>query len=359
MTMEGAGGMRRGAYAPQTEDDGLGTGGGSGGAGGRGGGVTEVFAPEFTEDVHAAAAFRGADGAAVSVFGPSEDRAFGGGVERPAGCAGAEAGAGPQHALPCGAEAPKKKGFDGVNRQIVRTAKRRGLIGERATVAGDSTGFESRHTSRYYAFRRGFGPYQTRRYPKLSAVCDCATHLVLSAKATVGPSYDCRDGPSILRSASRLLRPAVVLLDAAYDSEPMHELIRRELGAESVIPATRGRPTAKPLTGPNRQRMREQFPEDVYGQRWQVESLFSRIKRRFGSALSAKLDRSRAAQIYARLLAHNLALLLRLLVKPCNRAVLIWRAASSWRARIDVAKQLRADAGRRRLITRSSACARV
>jgi transposase len=189
-------------------------------------------------------------------------------------------------------------------------------------VAGDSTGFESRHTSRYYAFRRDIGPYETRRYPKLSAVCDCATHLVLSAKARVGPSYDCRDGPSMLRSAAKLARPGVVLLDAGYDSEPMHELIRWELGAESVIPATRGYPTTRPLKGPNRQRMREEFPRKLYGQRWQIESVFSRIKRRYGSVLSAKLDSSRSAQAYARFLAHNLAILIRLLPQLCNRATL-------------------------------------
>lgn len=187
-------------------------------------------------------------------------------------------------------------------------------------MAGDSTGFESRHTSRYYAFRRDIGLYETRRYPKLSAVCDCATHFILSAKAAVGPSYDCRDAPSMLRSAARRVRPGVVLLDAGYDSEPMHELIRWELGAESVIPATRGRPTTRPLKGPNRQRMREQFPKRTYGQRSQVESVFSRIKRRYGSALSAKLDRSRFAQSYARLLVHNFALLIHPFIELCNRA---------------------------------------
>ena len=214
----------------------------------------------------------------------------------------------------------------------MRTAKRRGLIAERPTVAGDSTGFESRHTSRYYAFRRDIGPYETRRYPKLSAVCDCATHLVLSAKARVGPSYDCRDGPSILRSAARLARPGVVLLDAGYDSEPMHELIRWELGAESVIPATRGRRTTRPLKGPNRQRMREEFPAELYGQRWQVESLFSRIKRRYGSALSAKLDASRSAQAYARILAHNLALLMHASIQLRNTATIGWRECVFWGA---------------------------
>lgn len=187
-------------------------------------------------------------------------------------------------------------------------------------MAGDATGFESSHASHYFVVRCDLGRYRASRYPKVSAVCDCETHLILSAKARMGPSYDSRDGPSILRSAARNLRPGVVLLDAGYDSEPMHLLIQQELGAESVIPATRGRPTAKPLKGPNRQRMREQFPREIYGQRWQIESVFSRIKRRYGSALSAKLDSSRFAQSYARLLVHNFALLIHHFIEPCNRA---------------------------------------
>jgi len=189
-------------------------------------------------------------------------------------------------------------------------------------VAGDSTGFESRHTSRYYAFRRDIGVYETREYPKLSCVCECASHVVMAAKATRGPSYDCRDGPSILRSAARRCELGVVLLDAGYDSEPMHELIRGELGAESVIPPTRGRPTGKPPNGPYRRLMYEHFPKELYGQRWQSESVFSRIKRRYGSALSAKLDSARAAEIYALVLVHNLALLSRLLAALCNRATI-------------------------------------
>lgn len=202
----------------------------------------------------------------------------------------------------------------------MRRADRRGLIAARPMVAGDSTGFESRHTSRYYAFRRDIGAYETRKYPKLSCVCDCASHVVMAAKATQGPRDDSRDGPSILRSAARRCELGVVLLDAGYDSESMHELIREELGAESVIPPTRGRPTGKPPNGPNRRRMYEHFPSKIYGQRWQSESVFSRIKRRYGSALSAKRDSTRAAEMYAIVLVHNLALLLRLFHPPRNRA---------------------------------------
>jgi transposase len=47
----------------------------------------------------------------------------------------------------------------------------------------------------------------------------------------------------------------------------------------------------------------------VYGQRWQVESAFSRHKRLLGSALGGKSDESRKRECYLRVLTHDLMLL--------------------------------------------------
>jgi transposase len=47
----------------------------------------------------------------------------------------------------------------------------------------------------------------------------------------------------------------------------------------------------------------------VYGQRWQVESGFSRAKRRLGSALRARKWTNQKKEIQLRVLTHNLMLL--------------------------------------------------
>jgi len=47
----------------------------------------------------------------------------------------------------------------------------------------------------------------------------------------------------------------------------------------------------------------------VYGQRWQVESAFSRHKRRLGSSLGGRSDASRERECHLRVLTHNLMLL--------------------------------------------------
>ena len=47
----------------------------------------------------------------------------------------------------------------------------------------------------------------------------------------------------------------------------------------------------------------------VYGQRWQVESAFSRHKRLLDAALRGRSKESRARECYPRVLTHNLMLL--------------------------------------------------
>jgi transposase len=149
-----------------------------------------------------------------------------------------------------------------------------------------------------------------KRWPKLSGTTDCRTHLFLSAKVTVGPSHDIGQAPDILRSALRRVPFRRVLLDAAYDAEKMHVFIRKELGAHSVIPPTAGHPTRKWPKTRYRRQMRRRFPRHVYGQRWQIESTFSRHKRLLGSALRAVTWASQKREIYCRILTHNLMILL-------------------------------------------------
>ena len=108
-----------------------------------------------------------------------------------------------------------------------------------------------------------------------------------------------------------------VLADAAFDSEAHHRYAREELGIRSsVIPInTRGH-TGAP-GGRYRGQMARRFvpkPEGsrsrrVYGQRWAVESAFSRHKRRLGSALGGKSDSSRQSECYLRVLTHDIMLL--------------------------------------------------
>lgn len=141
------------------------------------------------------------------------------------------------------------------------------VMGRRHCVplaAIDSTGLESRHTSRYFIQRRSRTPnlYQTAqytRYPKLGLLVDCSNHLVLGYLTDQGPKTDiCDLEPTLAHTTSRV-RIEWLTADAGYDSESNHRLCRDEYGIHTLIPPRHGRPTTKPARGRYRRLMQTRF----------------------------------------------------------------------------------------------------
>jgi transposase len=52
----------------------------------------------------------------------------------------------------------------------------------------------------------------------------------------------------------------------------------------------------------------KRYDSTTYGQRWQVETVFSMIKRNFGSSLSARSTHGRYRELALRALCHNIAI---------------------------------------------------
>lgn len=150
-----------------------------------------------------------------------------------------------------------------------------------------------------------------RRWTKLTVVCHHASHLIVAARVRRGPCNDAPDFAPTVIQAARNLAVDRLLGDAAYDAEAHHRLCREELGMRStVIPLNhRG---AQPHAPPTRYRrqMYARFPKRLYGRRWQVESVFSRLKRLLGPALQARNWASRVRECYYRVLTHDLMILL-------------------------------------------------
>jgi hypothetical protein len=57
--------------------------------------------------------------------------------------------------------------------------------------------------------------------------------------------------------------------------------------------------------------MKSHFPQVLYGQRWQAETILSMRKRHLGSALRARSYHSQNREIRLRVLTHNLGILMR------------------------------------------------
>jgi hypothetical protein len=199
-------------------------------------------------------------------------------------------------------------------------------------AAIDSTGLESRHTSRYFIHRRSrvSQPWKTTeysRYPKLGLLVDCSNHVVLSYLTDQGPKPDAQDlEPTLARTTARV-RIEWLTGDAGYDSEGNHRICREEYGIRSLIPPRQGRPTDKPASSRYRRLMQTHFDKARYGQRWQVETVVSMIKRRLGSSLSGRTYWSRRRDLMLMVLTHNIMILLPF--ELIRRIEVFYRAAMS------------------------------
>ena len=203
-------------------------------------------------------------------------------------------------------------------RRLFRAAVRRFLKRRRRVkrAALDSTGLDCGHASRYYVRRRNGAArrWQTvaySRYAKLEASFACQSHLMLAALAGRGPRVDTDRFVPLLDATLANVGVGAALADAGYDSEANHQHARERRGVRSFIPATIGRPSAKPPAGRYRRRMRQRLNKDYgkYGQRWQAETGFSMFKRRLGAVVHARKYWNQCRELLLMAITYNILLL--------------------------------------------------
>jgi len=139
-------------------------------------------------------------------------------------------------------------------------------------------------------------------------VCDVATHEILAPRVGMGPSPDVVEFEGLIDQARVRRKFERMPADAGYDSESNHRHAREDLGVSTPIPATRGRPPkdGKPPTGRYRREMTEDFDESAYGQRWQVETVMSMVKRRMGWATWSRSGAGQGRDLRLLALTHNI-----------------------------------------------------
>ncbi len=191
-------------------------------------------------------------------------------------------------------------------------------------AAADSTGLEDRATSRHFRKRREETaksatnkgkPASSKRkkssFPKLALLCDCRSHLTLSLRTGRGPGPDHGYFKPLLDDAAAWFTIDRLLADAGFDSESHHEYARDEHATVAIIPAQIGRPTTKPPKGKHHRRMKTRWSQykKRYGQRWQIETVNSMLKRLLGSALRAVKHWTRCREMILRVLTLNVMIL--------------------------------------------------
>ena len=117
-----------------------------------------------------------------------------------------------------------------------------------------------------------------RRWGHWLRAVDVPRRAILAQRARQGPTNDSATVRPAAAEASLVMPLGAVVADAGCASERHHRFLRDTLGAQSAIPATRGKPTWR-LRG-IRALLRRRFPRALSRQRALVEAVISAAKRK-------------------------------------------------------------------------------
>ena len=96
-----------------------------------------------------------------------------------------------------------------------------------------------------------------------------------------------------------------LVADKGYDSEKNHKLVF-ESGKNSLISMKYKHLPVSKTKGHYRKKAKRTFEEGLYSQRELTESIFSSLKRKFGSKLRARKFQTQKNELLFRLLAYNI-----------------------------------------------------
>jgi len=161
-------------------------------------------------------------------------------------------------------------------------------------IAIDGTGL-SRSNPSYYYLRRIDG--KIPKIPvKLSVALDTRTKKFCAVKTRVLPAHDIKDAEYLLDKSN----PDIGVLDKGYQSESLYRFAYNK----DILLMIPQKKNAK--RGFYRKKMGKLFRIRTYHRREVVESGFHSLKSKFGSSISSKNAKTIRAEVYGRLLCHNL-----------------------------------------------------
>ena len=173
---------------------------------------------------------------------------------------------------------------------------------ESADIVGiDGTGFSVENRSKHYEKRAALHSY--RRYVKLSISADLGKQLIMKQSIHKSPRHDNKDFMILMHN----VKAKAVCADKGYDSNENHRFIMQDLKAKSLIAikdygSKRHRNWRKDW----RRIALRQFNEKEYHQRSKVETIFSCVKRKYGSNLRARDFFAQKKEILCKLIAYTI-----------------------------------------------------
>lgn len=168
---------------------------------------------------------------------------------------------------------------------------------EAITTGVDGTGFEVGNRSMHYQISTTRSSY--RRYIKLSISADLDKQLILKQTIHKGPRNDNKDFMPLVRA----IKTKCVCADKGYDSNMHHAFVIKKLKAESFISVKKN--ISSNYRSTLRRKVAREFNKKLYNQRSKMESIFSSIKRKYGSCLKARTFATQKKEVICKLIAYN------------------------------------------------------
>jgi transposase len=158
----------------------------------------------------------------------------------------------------------------------------------------------SRSSPSQYFLKRIDRKKSIRRSIQAITMVDIERRKFISGSFFAKPHGEPQRVPTLHRQCP--VEPEVLLMDKQFDAEWLHQWLN-DNGTFSVAPVRKGC-----RRGRYRKIMRDCMDWCLYWQRNIVESLFSALKRLFGSTVKSKHIRTINAEMFCRLIAYNIGL---------------------------------------------------
>jgi len=179
--------------------------------------------------------------------------------------------------------------------------------------AVDSSGFATSRFVKWYSKKHG-RVLDNHEWKKLHIMCGVRTHTVTSVEITDWLKADSPQFPALVNDTAKRFDMVEVSADKAYLGHANLEAVRAA-GATPYIPFKRNTlPVAEGtstwakmyhLFAYNRERFLGH-----YHKRSNVETVFSMIKTKFGDSVRSKTDAGQANEVLAKVLCHNICVLI-------------------------------------------------
>jgi len=180
----------------------------------------------------------------------------------------------------------------------------RNLFKKQGTFFGvDSTGMELDHASSHYC-KRIDRIKPVKGFVNLNALSDLHNKIILITKIRKKRRHDAIDfGP--MYNKIKHLDFEYFVADKGYDSEKNHKAVFQS-GKQSLISLKCQNLPIHRTSGTYRKKTKREFEHGLYTQREITESIFSSLKRKYGSKLKARKFKTQKIELLCMILSYNI-----------------------------------------------------